>query len=337
MTINIHDDAGTFSPADVTALQTAAAQWPFDVQVITSSSLSKSALESRVHKAVDEPGVVAIGLDPTHKNVVVHFGKGVGVTPSQWSSISSAGNSAFKEARWADGVVKIAEKTIGLRTQTSTTQSTPAQIPGPATNSNTGWWIFGTVVLVVAIGGFFWWKNKRREEEHERKIEELDEEIAEKRVRNMEEEAWADKFRDKAREVSSKPRRSNQIPDPPPPAMPPPAPAMRPVYVAAPAAPTTVVVNQTSSSGGNGDLLTGYALGSLSARRDRVYERDVYVEREVRSRRRYDDDDDTGGASSSFGSSSSVSDDDDSGGSASSFGNDDNDDGGSSSSFSDDD
>lgn len=225
--VRIRDEAGLFSASDVASLQEVAGKLPFDVHLVTSTSVSsKSAFEGTVSQAVDGPNVVAIGIDPTHRFTAVHFGKETGIPASQWSAVISAGNGSFKEARWAEGVGKITERAASAKQQSTTLQPTPESTPeGEA--SHAGWWIFGGItVFFVAIFLSLWWRNKKADERSR-----MDALAAERRRASV--------YRAAASvPTASRPR------------------ASRPA-----SAPSTVVVNTTDPSN---DLATGYVLGSMN-------------------------------------------------------------------------
>lgn len=319
MAIQIRDEAGLLAPGDLSALQAASARWPFEVHLLTStSSPNKAAFEARVSAAVDNPNVVAIGLDPTHHNTIVHFGKATGVPASQWSAIYSAGNHDFKGSHWVEGITKIADRTANAKSQAETRTLQPDR-PG-ATSDNTGMWIFGGIIgVALVVGLYYWWKAKKQSEERQRLLDLEADEAAERAARNREEASWHEKYKTKevARESSPAPAPRSSYTAP------------RPVYVApAPApAPSTVVVNQSShGGGGSNDLLTGYMIGRLDS--PRIVEREVEAERPRHRHASSYSSDDSGGGSSSWGSSNSVS---DSGGGSSSWSNSSDSGGGSSS------
>jgi hypothetical protein len=159
MDIKIQDDAHLFGATDMQRLMSV--NLPFDVHIITStSSTSRARFESRVHDSIDAPNVVGIGIDPTHRWVVAHFGTGTGVAPSQWATIVASGNGDFRDARWTDGVLAITRNAASARTEASV--STAAYRDE---SSSAGIWIVGGFVLVVAVLiGFLVWRARRRTE-----------------------------------------------------------------------------------------------------------------------------------------------------------------------------
>lgn len=173
----MHDEAGVFTRDDVEALTLAAQDWPFKVEVLTAQALSKSTFETRLKQSFDLPDTVSIGLDPQQRITAVHFGKGVVVPSRHWASISAAGNSAFREGRYPDGIVAIVDATASAR------QTVGVSSPEPLPASD--WWMIGgfsVAGLALCLGVFVWWRNRKTKQEQEREIAELNAEIAEKKA-----------------------------------------------------------------------------------------------------------------------------------------------------------
>ena len=166
MGIKIKDEAGLFTAENVKALETAAEAWPFEVRLVTSTTAaSKGAFDAVVAKAVDSPNVIAIGIDPTHKTTIVHFGKGTDVPASQWAAVISAGDGEFKEARWTDGVVKIGDQAVTAR-QVTTVVSQPETSPTLFLLIGA----VGAIGLAVGIAIYLGIRNHYRREEAMRRL-----------------------------------------------------------------------------------------------------------------------------------------------------------------------
>lgn len=166
MGIKIKDEAGLFTAENVKALETAAEAWPFEVRLVTSTTTaSKDAFDAVVAKAVDGPNVIAIGIDPTHKTTIVHFGKGADVPASQWAAVISAGDGEFKEARWTDGVVKIGDQAVAAR-QVTTVVSQPETSPTLFLLIGA----VGAIGLAVGIAIYLGIRNHYRREEAMRRL-----------------------------------------------------------------------------------------------------------------------------------------------------------------------
>ncbi len=143
-TLQVRDTAAILTVADRTQLEAAAARAPFDVRVLTSSAYADQAGFSRyVGGQVNEANEVVVGVDPVHHHTQVHFGTGSRIAPSEWTAIERAGNGAFRDARWAPGIVAILD-------QATTAVGTGPTTAAPA-SSGSGLAIGGIVVLLLVI------------------------------------------------------------------------------------------------------------------------------------------------------------------------------------------
>lgn len=170
MAIRIDDAAGLLGVRDQAALMVEAGRWPFDVHVVISTAhVDPFALEARVSAAVDGPNVVAIGLDPAHRTTFVHFGKETGVPASQWPAIYSAGNGDFNGARWAEGLVRIADRATSAKEQGKTV-TLQSYRPAAPSSCITGAWAIGGILLVATLLGVYgWWRANKWEEPSRRR------------------------------------------------------------------------------------------------------------------------------------------------------------------------
>jgi hypothetical protein len=106
--LELRDEAHMLSGSDTAALRSVAGAAPFDVRVLFSSDYADAADLGRVVGGlVREPSMIAVGVDPVHHHVQVHFGRGAGIDRSAWSSIETAGNDDFRQSRWAEGAEDI--------------------------------------------------------------------------------------------------------------------------------------------------------------------------------------------------------------------------------------
>lgn len=143
-TLQVRDTAAILTVANRTQLEAAAARAPFDVRVLTSSAYADQAGFSRyVGGQVNEANEVVVGVDPVHHHTQVHFGTGSRIAPSEWTAIERAGNGAFRDARWAPGIVAILD-------QATTAVGTGPTTAAPA-SSGSGLAIGGIVVLLLVI------------------------------------------------------------------------------------------------------------------------------------------------------------------------------------------
>jgi hypothetical protein len=106
--LELRDEAHVLSGGDTAALRSVVGAAPFDVRVLFTSDYADSVDLGRVVGGlVREPNEIAVGVDPVHHHVQVHFGRGAGIARSAWSSIETAGNDDFRQSRWAGGAEDI--------------------------------------------------------------------------------------------------------------------------------------------------------------------------------------------------------------------------------------
>jgi uncharacterized membrane protein YgcG len=107
-TLQIRDESHVLAAGDADRVRSVVGAAPFDARLVfTSDYASKEELGRFVHTILDEPNMVAVGIDPQHHYVEVRFGRGSGVRRAEWGTIESAGNDAFRASRWADGAASI--------------------------------------------------------------------------------------------------------------------------------------------------------------------------------------------------------------------------------------
>jgi hypothetical protein len=172
-TLHTTDDAGVFTPAQLTSVRSRVQAYDFDVRVITTSTYaSKSDLGDYVHRFVTEPNLLVIGLDPVHRHVSVHFGTGTRIADSEFKTIEAAGVAAFKNSDWAGGVISIldrAERAVGTGGTGGERRMAPVSAPsgGPTTDGHTarssgGLGFLGILGIVGLVGGLIWLIARRR-------------------------------------------------------------------------------------------------------------------------------------------------------------------------------
>lgn len=165
--VDVRDRAGVIPLDQQNALRNEGSRWPFDLHVLTGAFPNPAALESAVHRCVNGPNVVCIGIDPVHHKTVVHFGTATGISPS--TSIPAAGNSYFKTGNWQGGIEAIASaarNAVGTATRAPTVYVNNTPVPvvpygtqpvtvhvdspsGTTTGMSTGWWLF---LIFMGIG-----------------------------------------------------------------------------------------------------------------------------------------------------------------------------------------
>jgi len=169
-TFNRNPEADTLlnlTPGDVAQLQKDAADMPFDVQLLVENVSTIAALGQDAHAAVTGPNIMVLAIDPVAGHVLTRFGKSTGVKPSDFDSISKAGNAHFHNHEWVAGI-----ETVVIRAQASAQTSTGiAQSSAPVVVEHglSG----GTWLLIALLGagfvGIIVWLYRRSQREGARR------------------------------------------------------------------------------------------------------------------------------------------------------------------------
>src|ERR1700722_18266617 len=103
-TLTLRDEAQVLTPGDAEQLRAIVAKAPFDARLATTTAYADQAGFSHyVGMLVSSPDMVAVGIDPQHHHVQVHFGTGSHIPQTEWPPIERAGNDAFKRGAWEEG------------------------------------------------------------------------------------------------------------------------------------------------------------------------------------------------------------------------------------------
>ncbi|MBV9945411.1 MAG: hypothetical protein JOZ69_01015 [Myxococcales bacterium] len=109
-TLHIRDDAGVLSSADAGRLRAVVDAAPFDARLVFTAAYGDTESFSRyVGSLANQRNLIAVGVDPEHRRVQVHFGPGTGVARSAWPDIERAGNAYFARRDWEGGAAAIFE------------------------------------------------------------------------------------------------------------------------------------------------------------------------------------------------------------------------------------
>ena len=107
-TLHVQDDTHQLSPDGVRQVQRAVGEAPFDGRLLVTGEYPEAEdLSRHVHALVTSPDVVAVGIDPAHRHVQVHFGSGSSIPRSDWTAIERAGNDAREKGDFAGGATAI--------------------------------------------------------------------------------------------------------------------------------------------------------------------------------------------------------------------------------------
>jgi hypothetical protein len=153
-TLRISDEARVLAGGDAERLRSEVASAPFDARLVFTSEYAEVADLSRyVGSLVDEPNMVAVGVDPQHHHVQVHFGRGSGIARANWPAIEKAGNGDFRDGNWAAGagtIFRTASRAV------SEAPASPEQQPaaGPSRVGSMLFWMLLIGGGIVAISLF---------------------------------------------------------------------------------------------------------------------------------------------------------------------------------------
>lgn len=315
-TATIHDDLGKLTGHDVSDIQRAAGDWPFDTQVLIVSAESSNRLDDMAHNAITNPHVVAIAVDPPHHHTSVRFGTATGVKAGDYDSITKAGSAHFRSGEFGAGIVAIGTRAEGSsKAHVAMAQSNEPVIVEHGWSAGT-WFVFILVFGAAITGLAFLFRRWRKAQQRiEADLAETRDQASQLLTRNIEEGSWMNRFKEnqaaaKKDDVTYTVRGPNLATQ----AIPRPAPAYVPGEREIPtAAPSTVVIERGSSTD---DLLTGMIIGESMNRPLSPLTRVEYDDGPYRPRydpparvERSSSSDSGGWFGSSSGSSSSKSDD----------------------------
>lgn len=342
--VSVYDHAGVLTQAEQSALTADGSRWPFDLHVLTDTFPNPAALNTAVHRCVNGPNVVCIGIDPAHHKTNVHVGTAVGIPSSEFQSIASAGNSNFRMNDYFGGIEAIASRARDAAHTIINVPNSRNVVPYAAqpqiqvhidnpvsTGMSTGWWLFLFVMIaLVGVVVYFVRRAVKITSKVNSDMNDFRDEAFEMSSHNIE-TANMREFNEKlsAKATTSKPMMpvtAKVVPSIPT------LPVQTKVVIQnVPVAtqPTQTVVHNHYSNGtpgynsGYNNTLTGSVATDilLASELSRPYNNPtpVVVEREIIR----ETSPDAGGNSSSWGSSNSS--DDDAGGRSSSWGNNDSD------------
>jgi hypothetical protein len=144
-TLQVRDEAHVLASGDADRLRSQVASAPFDARLVFTSDYAEAEDLSRfVGSLIDTPNAIAVGIDPRHRHVQVHFGRGSGIARSEWPAIETAGNGEFRSGDWAGGAAAI------FRTASQSVTGAPSSSVRPAPSSPG---LGSAFVWILLIGG----------------------------------------------------------------------------------------------------------------------------------------------------------------------------------------
>ncbi len=156
-TLHVRDEARVLSADDVSRLRSVVAAAPFDARVAFTSEYPDANELGRYVSSITEAGTVAVGIDPQHHHVQVHFGAGSRVARAEWPAIERAGNDAFRRGDWESGAAAIVRAASSAAGEV-TTEAPPAPEVAPRSAFGPGLFL---LLVVGAIGVAIYFARRR--------------------------------------------------------------------------------------------------------------------------------------------------------------------------------
>ncbi len=194
----IDDPTGALSASAAANIQAAQQDAVFDVKVTISTTDTRGALDAKVSGMVTSANTLAIGVDPIHHFTFTHFGIGTGIPRDRYQDVARAGNGEFKQGHWEAGINAIVANATAARHVSNAT--TTIVVPTQQTTVEHPFPVLPLVGagLALTLGFFLLWRwNRRKTAEVTATLGDFRDEANQLRSRNIEEQAWHDKMKQK--------------------------------------------------------------------------------------------------------------------------------------------
>lgn len=103
-TLSLDDRLGLLDELDQRRLREESAGLPFDVHVHLSAE-DLPALKAEAARVRSQRRQLILAIDPEHRQTWVEVGPGMRLDPSEYPEVADAGKGAFRQKRWADGIL----------------------------------------------------------------------------------------------------------------------------------------------------------------------------------------------------------------------------------------
>ena len=155
-TLEIRDERHVLSPGDAARLRADVRPAPFDARLAVTAAYADSRELSRyVGSLLNAGNMIAVGLDPEHHHVQVHFGTASGIPQTAWGDVERAGNDAFRQGDWTGGVETIVRSAAG-------SARAPAAGAAPAPGRSIVSPVFGLLIAAAVIGLIIYFARRSR-------------------------------------------------------------------------------------------------------------------------------------------------------------------------------
>lgn len=152
--IKFKDDAGLLNSSDRSYLTSVAGNSPLDFQILTTKNFTnQSSFESYVRSqpALSSKAVLIAISDSSYHETYVLGGSGTGLSSSNDSNVSSAGDSYFKSGNWRSGFAAIMNSATSLVSSGSSNSSSGNFNSTPVTSKSNSSGVGGIVCFVLII------------------------------------------------------------------------------------------------------------------------------------------------------------------------------------------
>jgi uncharacterized membrane protein YgcG len=165
-TLEIRDESHVLTPDAAGRLRSTVASEPFDARLAFTSEYADAQDFSRyVGSLIHKPDMIAVGIDPKHRHVEVHFGTGSGIARGEWSTIERAGNEAFHGGDWEAGataIFKTAARSVSGVAEAPLTGREPGTSAAQRPGVGSGAVLVLIALVVVGVIGLLTFLGRRR-------------------------------------------------------------------------------------------------------------------------------------------------------------------------------
>jgi uncharacterized membrane protein YgcG len=173
-TVTVRDEGAVLVGNDKDKIVAAGASFPFDTVVITNNEFpAPHAFEVYLLNQVTGPRLAVIGLDTSHHWVRIKTGRALNSANGSLDSAARNGTVAFRQGRWADGLVNVMNGVNNAVTPTAVAVAVDnaSQVASSPAPSGLPWWFVFLATFGVGVGIWAWIRHRRlKAEEEEQKF-----------------------------------------------------------------------------------------------------------------------------------------------------------------------
>ena len=159
--VTIHDDANILNSSARNTLTSQGSSLPYNVAILTNSSYnSNTTFDNQVNSFISSFNGLVIAVSPSLHHTYVVASSNLGISSSQDTSLSAAGNSFFQQSNWQGGISAILNQARSYGNVSTGSTSNSGSFPSTTTsNSSTrssgGFPIWGCLIIgIIAFVAF---------------------------------------------------------------------------------------------------------------------------------------------------------------------------------------